>query len=189
MNPAVTLQDLHQGKCPLEEYVRDFCELCDVVDFNDIALKGIFRNGLSDFLNYLMPQTDIPGTLADNIVFALLLSGSSFTVEIEDKEPCNSTALTTPEPRHIMAATSETCHVMAAMPETCHVMAATPETCHVMAATPESCHVMTATPEPRHVLAATAEPCHVMAAMPESHHVMVAQVFPGGFYAIGSRQM
>lgn len=190
MNPAVTLLLLHQGNCPLEEYVWDYDELCDVVDINDIALKGIFRNGLSDFLNYLMPQSDIPGTLADYIVFALLLSGSSFTVGIADKEPCNLTALTTPEPRHvmavtpephhIMATTPEPSHVMAAMPETCHVMAATPESCHVMAGTPKPSHVMAATPESRHVLAATPEPCHVMSAMPESHNVMVAQVSPGG---------
>lgn len=43
MNPTVTLLHLHQGNCLLEEYVRDFCELCDVVDFNDIALNAFFE--------------------------------------------------------------------------------------------------------------------------------------------------
>ncbi len=88
MNPAVALLSLRQGNRPLEDYVADFCNLCHVVGFNDVALKGIFRNGLKDCLNDLMPNSNGSATLEEYIDFALLLSGSSFTVGIADEEPC-----------------------------------------------------------------------------------------------------
>ncbi len=50
MNPAVALLILRQGNSPLEDYVADFCKLCHVVGFNDVAPKGIFRNRLKDCL-------------------------------------------------------------------------------------------------------------------------------------------
>ncbi len=40
MNPAVFhLLCLCQGERAIEEYVSDFCELCHLVDFNDVALN------------------------------------------------------------------------------------------------------------------------------------------------------
>lgn len=46
MKPAVSLLCLHQGNHLLEDYVKEVCELCCLVDFNDVALKGIFRQYL-----------------------------------------------------------------------------------------------------------------------------------------------
>jgi len=91
MNPAV---------CPLEDYVQEFCELSHLVDFNDVALKGIFRNGLNYFLNYLMPDNTPHWTREQYIDHALLLSGSSFTVGIVYEglhNPTAHTTATTPE--------------------------------------------------------------------------------------------
>ena len=43
MNPAVSrLLCLCQGDRPIEDYVQNFCGLCNQVDFNDVALKDIF---------------------------------------------------------------------------------------------------------------------------------------------------
>ncbi len=49
MNPAVSrFLCLHQGDRAIEDYVEDFCGQCHLVAFNDVALKDIFRVGLSD---------------------------------------------------------------------------------------------------------------------------------------------
>lgn len=50
MNPAVCLLCLPQGNQAIEDYVNEFCGLCDKVDFNDAALKGLFLNGIEIFL-------------------------------------------------------------------------------------------------------------------------------------------
>ncbi len=42
MNPAVRLLHLRQGNRHIEEFVEDFCGLCNLVDFNDTALKRLF---------------------------------------------------------------------------------------------------------------------------------------------------
>lgn len=47
MNPAACLLRLRQGNRAIEDYVADFCKLCYQVDFNDTALKDIFRFGLT----------------------------------------------------------------------------------------------------------------------------------------------
>ncbi len=66
---------LCQGNRPIEDYVEEFCGLCYQVGINDVALKGIFRNGLNDLLNYLMPGSDNSGTLAKYMDYTLLNFG------------------------------------------------------------------------------------------------------------------
>ncbi len=36
------------GRPAIEEYVADFCEVCHLVDFNDVTVKDIFRFGVDD---------------------------------------------------------------------------------------------------------------------------------------------
>lgn len=55
------------------------------VGFDDAALKGIVQNGLNDFLSYLMPESNFPGTLSKYIDYARLLTRLSFTVGFADK--------------------------------------------------------------------------------------------------------
>ncbi len=86
MHPAVSLLCLRQGNQVIEGYVKNICELCFQVDFNEICLKSIFRNGLNDFLNYLMPDSNIPVSLEQYVDHALLLSGSTYTVGIAEEE-------------------------------------------------------------------------------------------------------
>lgn len=76
------------------------------MDFNEIAIKGIFLNGLNYFLRYFMPEMDSLGTLDEYSNYALLLSRSPFTVGVADVGFCNSPVLATPESRHVMAAES-----------------------------------------------------------------------------------
>ncbi len=172
MDPAVYLPRLRQGNQAIEEYVEKFCELCFQVDFNDIALKGIFRNGLNDFLNHLMPDSNIPVTLEKYIDLALLLAGSLFTVGIADEEPCYPPVSATPEDLHVM---SGVVHIMSTTPESAHVMPATPRPAHVMSATPRPTHVMSAMPRPAHAMPAKPKPAHIMPAKPKPAHIMPAR--------------
>ena len=85
MNPAVALLNLRQGNLPIESYVAEFCELSHLVDFNDVALKDIFRVGLNEPVCSQLPGGKIHWSLAQYMDYALLLSGSSFTVGFEEK--------------------------------------------------------------------------------------------------------
>ncbi|KAL0146718.1 hypothetical protein M9458_058058, partial [Cirrhinus mrigala] len=89
MDPASRLFCLHQGNRCIEDYVVDFCELCHLVNFNDVALKDIFRAGLSDPIRSGLPGGKIHWSLEQYIDYALLLVGSSFTVGIADEGPRN----------------------------------------------------------------------------------------------------
>ncbi|ROL53187.1 Protein Wnt-9a [Anabarilius grahami] len=84
-------------------------------------------------------------SLAQYIDYALLLSGSSFTVGFVDEHPCNPTVPIKPMP---------------ATPETVHVMPARSVPVHVMPTQPQTVHVMPAHPEPRPKIAAMPEPLH-----------------------------
>ncbi|KAL0148794.1 hypothetical protein M9458_055901, partial [Cirrhinus mrigala] len=96
----------------IEEYVADFCELCHLVKFNDVALKGIFCNGLKDSLYDLMPDNKCSATLKEYIDRALRVC------------TCHGAL---PEPVHKMAAIPKPVHKMAAPSESLAKMAATPE--------------------------------------------------------------
>ncbi|XDV24412.1 hypothetical protein PO909_028607 [Leuciscus waleckii] len=176
MNPAVALLNLRQGNVPIETYLAEFCELSHQLDFNDVALKDIFRVNLNEPIRSQLPGGNIHWSLAQYIDYALLLSGSSFTVGFEEK-PHKPTVSAKPEPLHVMPAKPEPLHVMPAKPEPLHVMSAKPakpEFLHVMPAKPESLHVMSAKPEYLHLMSAKPESLHVMSAKPESLHVMSA---------------
>ncbi len=57
MNPAVVrLLHLRQGDQAIEEYVQDFCELCHLVAFNDVALKGIVHPKMKILSSFTHPQ-------------------------------------------------------------------------------------------------------------------------------------
>ncbi|KAL0198836.1 hypothetical protein M9458_007376 [Cirrhinus mrigala] len=182
MNPAVSrLLTLRQGDRAIEEYVEDFCNLCHLVKFNDVALKGIFCNGLKDNLYNFMPDNRCSATLEQYIDFALLLAGSPFTVGIADEE-CNPTVPTTPNLAYIMSATSKPAHVTPFAPKPAH---ATPAThvipAHAMPAAPGPAHAMPAAPGPAHAIP---EPVHKMADPLISSQVRAALSMPGQVIAV-----
>ncbi len=73
MNPALSrLLCLRQGDRAIEDYVEDFCGLCHLVAFNDVALKDIFRFGLNEPLRSQLPGGKIIWSLERYIDFALL---------------------------------------------------------------------------------------------------------------------
>ncbi len=137
MNQAVRLWQLSQRDRSLESY-EEFCRLCCQVDFNDVALKGIFCSGLTNHWNYLMPKSTVPWTLAQYMDFVLLLSSFLFPVGNADEEPRNPAVPTVPDPVHIMPAMPETLANMAATPESLANMATKSEPLHVIAAMPET---------------------------------------------------
>ncbi|KAL0151968.1 hypothetical protein M9458_052686 [Cirrhinus mrigala] len=160
--------DLRQGNQPIEDYAVDFCELCHLVGFNDIALKDIFQHGLKNSLNYLMPHHTPHWTLEQYIDFALLLAGSPFTVGVADDQPCNPTFPTTPKPAQVTSTKPETSHAKPAKPKPAHAMPAAPGPAHAMPALPESAPVMAAIPKPVHKMATIPKSVHKMAAPSES---------------------
>ncbi len=76
MNPADRLVHLRQGNQAIEDYVRDFCGLCNLVDFNDVALKDLFWVGLNEPIRFLLPGGKIHRSLQKYIDHALFLAGS-----------------------------------------------------------------------------------------------------------------
>ncbi len=82
-----------------------------------------------------MPNSNGSATLEEYIDFALLLSGSSFTVGIAEEKPCNPTEPTAPDYFHIPAVMSGAAHVMLATQEVLHNMAAIQDLSCKMAAT------------------------------------------------------
>ncbi|KAI2655780.1 Protein piccolo [Labeo rohita] len=205
MNQATSrLLRLRQGNRTIEEYVEDFCELCHLVNFNDVALKYLFRHGLNEPVHSGLPGGKIYWTLETYIDFALRLSGSPLTVGIAEEGPCSPTINTLSQPTHvtstipkpvqatstkprsanIMSAKLQPAHstsakpqpapIMPAAPGPAHAMPAAPGPAHTMPACPESAPVMAAIPEPVHKMAAIPEPVHKMAAIPEPVHKMAA---------------
>ncbi len=195
MNPAVSrLLCLHQGGRAIEEYVADFCELSHCVDFNDFALKDIFRVGLNKPIRLRLPGGKINWSLEQYIDHALLLCGSSYTVGFADEEPHNFAVPSTPEHFHVPTFMSGVVHVTPAKPEPAHVTPAKPKPANVTSATPEPANVMSATPGPAHmpvkskfipVMSTNSQPDHIMCANPESANVMSAT--PGPAHAGYSR--
>lgn len=94
--------------------------------------------GLDEHLAYLMTDNTPHWTLAHYTDFALLLSGSSFTVGIVDVEPLDSTVPTKPEFFHTPTFMSGFVHVTPAKPEPVHVIPGQPETDHIMPAQSET---------------------------------------------------
>ncbi|KAL0157363.1 hypothetical protein M9458_048609, partial [Cirrhinus mrigala] len=186
MDPASRLFCLRQGNRCIEDFVVEFCELCHLVPFNDVALKDIFRMGLNDPIRSGLPGGKIHWSLEQYIDYALLLAGSSFTVGIADKEHCKPSAPITPEHFHtptvmsgIVTIMSEPSHIMSAKPQSAHAMPAQPQPAHVMSAKPQSArampaHAKPAAPGPAHAKPAAPGPAPVMAARPESAPVMAA---------------
>ncbi|KAL0189685.1 hypothetical protein M9458_016784, partial [Cirrhinus mrigala] len=203
MDPALRLFRLRQGNQPIEHYVMDFCELCHMVAFNDVALKDIFRVGLNDPIRSWLHGGKIHWTLEQYIDHTLLLSGSAFTVGMVDEDedppvitkpaPANVTFAkpqpplvtsakprpaqvmsTKPQPAHVTSSAPRPAQATSAAPGPAHVMAALPESAPVMAALPESAPVMAAIPEPVHKMATITKPVHKMAAISKPVHKMAA---------------
>ncbi|KAI2647382.1 Filamentous hemagglutinin [Labeo rohita] len=186
MDPASRLFCLRQGNQPIEDYVADFCELCHLVTFNDVALKDIFRHRLNDPIRSGLPGGKIHWSLEQYIDYVLLLA-----VGIADKEPCNPSAPITsehfhtptfmsgivyimPEPSHAKPAKPKLAQVMSTKPQPAHVASSAPGPAHAMPARPESAPVMAAIPEPVHKMTAIPKPVHKMAAIPKPVHKMAA---------------
>ncbi|KAL0173334.1 hypothetical protein M9458_033645, partial [Cirrhinus mrigala] len=179
MDPASHLFCLRQGNRPIEDYVVDFCKLCHLVNFNDVALKDIFRAGLSHPIRSGLPGGKIHWSLEQYIDFALLLAGSPFTVGIADEGPRNPTVISNPrKPVHTKPAAPGSAHAIPARPESASVMAALLQPAHKMAAISKPVHKVAAIPEPAHKMAAIPEPAHKMAAIPKPVRKMAAITKP-----------
>ncbi|KAI2644749.1 Protein piccolo [Labeo rohita] len=174
MDPVSRLFYPRQGNLCIEDYVLDFCGLCHLVGFNDVALKDIFRVGLNDPIRSGLLGGKIHWSLEQYVDYALLLAGSSFTVGIADEGPRDLPVVTKPRPAHAMSAAPGPAHAMPAVPGPAHAMPAVPEPALVTSAKPQSAPVMAALPEPVHKMAAIPEPVHKMAAIPNPVHKMAA---------------
>ncbi|KAL0150688.1 hypothetical protein M9458_053992 [Cirrhinus mrigala] len=104
------------------------------------------------------------------IDFALLLSGSAFTVGIADEIPCHPPVSATPKHVHVMSG------IVNIMPEPSHAMPA--KTAHIMLSKPETSHAKPAKPKPVHAIPTKPKPAHVMSTKPKPVHVMPAKPTP-----------
>ncbi|KAL0154418.1 hypothetical protein M9458_050267 [Cirrhinus mrigala] len=154
MDPASRLFCLRQGNRPIEDYVVDFCKLCHLVNFNDVALKDIFRQ----YIDY-----------------ALLLAGSSFTVGIADEGPRNPAVTPTPQPAHVITSKPETFHTPTFMSGIVTIMTEPPQT---KPAKPKPAQVTPTKPRFADVTSAKPQPVHVTSAAPKPAHVTSAHVSP-----------
>ncbi len=77
-DPAVSLLRLQQGNQAIEEYIEKFCELCNQVDFNDVALKDLFRVGLNEPIRF--PATWRENTLVSGEIYWPCSFAGWFTV-------------------------------------------------------------------------------------------------------------
>ncbi len=112
MNLAVSLLRLRQGNGAIEDYVVEFLELSNQVDFNEVALKDIFRVGLNEPIRSGLPGGKINFSLAEYIDYALLICGSSFTVGVVEEEHDTSS-----KAAQLMPAKPQPAHVTPSMPE------------------------------------------------------------------------
>ncbi len=71
MDPFNQLLDLRQGSLSIEEYVTQFCVLSDKVPFDEVALKNIFRFGLSKPVKSWLPEGKFNVSLKDFMDYAL----------------------------------------------------------------------------------------------------------------------
>ncbi len=104
--------------------------LSDKVPFDEVALKDIFRFGLSEPVKSWLPEGKFNVSLKDFMDYALLCDGSLFTVGVadEDRDTASMTEMVdAPECAHKMAATAEPVQKMAATTTPCHVIAASHE--------------------------------------------------------------
>ncbi len=161
---AYRLCDLRQGNLSIEEYVSQFCLLSNEVNFDEVALKDLFRLGLNEPVKSWLPEGWFKASLRDFMEYALLLAGSSFTVGVAEEDSdtkSGSKMVDAPECVHKMAATTTPHHVNAASHEPRQVTAAVKESRQVTAAVKESGQVTNAIKESSQVTAAVKESSQV----------------------------
>uniref|UniRef100_A0A8C6XE84 CCHC-type domain-containing protein n=1 Tax=Naja naja TaxID=35670 RepID=A0A8C6XE84_NAJNA len=73
---ARRIKDLRQGKCPLQDYIAEFCLLCMDSTWNDAALLDAFQDSLSEELQDELVQVEVPPTLDALVVQCLRIDES-----------------------------------------------------------------------------------------------------------------
>ncbi|KAL0153382.1 hypothetical protein M9458_051301 [Cirrhinus mrigala] len=147
--------------------------LCHLVDFKESFLFGLCKD-----ISNKMPGHHRHWSLVCYIDFALLLSGSAFTVGIADDKPCHPPVSATPKSLHVMSS------IVTIMPEPPHpkpvnqrsakVMPAKPaklKPAQVMSTKPQPSHAKPAKPKPAQVMSTKAQPAHVTSSAPRPAHV------------------
>ncbi len=171
MNLAVSLLRLRQGNGAIEDYVVEFLELSNQVDFNEVALKDIFRVGLNEPIRSGLPGGKINFSLAEYIDYALLICGSSFTVGVVEEEHDTSS-----KPAQLMPAKPQPAHVTTSMPEPAHATPTAPRPAIITPATPRPAIITPAAPGPAIITPAAPGPAIVTTpAAPGPAHVVHAR--------------
>lgn len=113
MGPVNQLLHLRQGDCSIEDYDYQFCELSYQLPFDEIALKDIFHFGLHESVKSWFPGEEFNCSLKDFMDYALILSGSAFTVGVVEEEHDTPAVLFFQSLLPFMATASEPLHKMA----------------------------------------------------------------------------
>ncbi|KAL0172992.1 hypothetical protein M9458_033303, partial [Cirrhinus mrigala] len=127
--------------------------------------QGHFYFGLSKDISSRMPGNHPHWSLVHYIDFALLLSGSAFTVGLADEKPCHPPVSATPKCLHVMSG------IVNIMPEPSHAMPAKPA--HIMSGKPETSYTKPAKPKPVHIIPTKPKPAHITSSKPKPSHIKV----------------
>ncbi len=116
MDVTRNLFALKQGPRSLEQHIREFLVFTHYSDLPDIILIEIFCNGINQPLQSQLRREGPRSSLSCFLDYALLCTGSSFTVGVTEEESgtaSTSEMVDTPECVHKMAATTTPRHVSA----------------------------------------------------------------------------
>ncbi len=165
---------LKQGPRSLENHIREFLVFTHYSDLPDIILIEIFCNGINQPLQSQLRREGPRSSLSCFLDYALLCTGSSFTVGVAEEESgtaSTSEMVDAPECVHKMAATTAPVHVIAASREPSQVTADVKEPSQVTADVKEPSQVTADVKEPSQVTADVKEPSQVTADVKESSQV------------------
>ncbi|KAI2645300.1 SE-cephalotoxin [Labeo rohita] len=156
---------------------KDFAHKCKKIQplledrstMNPASCLLYLRQDLGTIYMTSCQTIDVLQPLKEYIDYALLLSGSAFTMGIADKEPCNPTTPSTSGHFHTPTFMSG---IVTIMPETSHAKPAKPKPAQVTPAKPKPAQVMSTKPKPAHITFAKPKPAHAMPAAPGPAHAM-----------------
>ncbi|KAL0199212.1 hypothetical protein M9458_007752, partial [Cirrhinus mrigala] len=102
MDPTVLLIILKQGERSLEDHTRDYIFLAEHSHFPDSSLCTFYRAGLNTTTKALLSGEGPQESLPDYIEWVLASCGSSWTVDIVEKDvsPTQDPEPSQPSPRH-----------------------------------------------------------------------------------------
>ncbi len=182
MYTARLLLSLKQGKRLLEDFTQEYLDVANDSDFPDDILIDFFCDGINQPLKSQLIREGPRSSLSRFLDYALLCTGSSFTVGVVEEESgtaSTSEMVDVPECVHKMAATTTPRHVSAASHEPSQVTADVKKPSQVPADVKKPSQVPADVKKPSQVPADVKKPSQVPADVKEPSRVPADVKEPG----------